>query len=467
MKRIHGLRYFLSAVLFFFSAIITACSNIVSLDNPPAGLVFTNTSGEIKSLADDGAVIQLRVEETSQIIAEFQVGGDVDFSNVTVEWDIDNFHIVFASEEDKSGIEGDISLFIPCSPDQNAVRVCPESTELEDTNSDCVNAVVLTADESASDSYTFLNTDRAGTDACQLAISSTVLNVAARGTDNVPYSFSLQNPGAPEGSAPLRCTIQCDDPVLNIGGFDMSYACDFTDGVDDIIEGPIDTLEGFSFSCELNGSDIPDNFSRYFDTHPNYNVSYVDSENATIDINHYNFLLSDEEADTVLCEYVCEAPEAGEGTIDYDFDGNDKANEITITGYDTDNIYFLNPLDIPEEADGGELGDDTLVITDADADESFDFALGAGDFVSIVGFENIDLDNDVTNGVSLDEASVLAFSDTDTLIILGDESDTVTLSDAPWTVTNESVTIDDRNYVELSSGDAVVFVEEVITLGNE
>lgn len=443
------------------------------LINPPSGFIFTNSSGdEIVRPSSDG-LVQLR-NGSGEKLLQFTYGAPINFNHVIAARTVEKSLLHFPSLTDKAGIVGTISFFVPCSPDQNALRICPGATTASAVASACSGELLLTTEAPSSGAYTWANTTRTGTDDCEVQVDIRDFNTGGSGTILLPYQFSFEGPEGHvyDAETDPQCQLLCDDPVVDFGGVERQYLADIDYGVHrEAILPPLSDLAGSTISMQLTDSDPipdPDFITRYFAEPPTSLWSFRADNTVTLDLTGYNFLLSGEQSPLVACEIQCEMFDDGEGSFHFDIDGSDQIRH-TVTGYDDNNVSYLSPLNIDKMLagiSGGVRGTSVLVITDAGADEPFYFELGADNFAQVSGFEVLDLNNGAINVVTLDSTSLLAFSDTDQLKIRGDADDTVRLHAETWTELSGTVTEDDVEYVRYQKGAATVLVESGVTVLN-
>lgn len=147
---------------------------------PPTGFVFTDGGGGVVTTVESGSVLALTTDDqNAQTILSFTVDGSVDFGHVNAGISVDKAWVHFPSDQDKVGIVGDVTLYIPAFADNNAVVICPGATSDADIASDCVDAIVLTAEEPTLGGYTWVNTERAGLEPFE--ISSAIAHFSTGG----------------------------------------------------------------------------------------------------------------------------------------------------------------------------------------------------------------------------------------------------------------------------------------------
>ncbi|WP_234461617.1 beta strand repeat-containing protein [Stutzerimonas stutzeri] len=168
------------------------------------------------------------------------------------------------------------------------------------------------------------------------------------------------------------------------------------------------------------------------------------------------------------------------GTAGRDAIKTDGGNDTIDGGLGADIIYSGTGNDqvLYDAADlrvFGGAGNDTLVIRDMDADGGVDstsdgtntaagdvdLTLLAGSIVK--GFETIELRENGDQTVKLDEASVLALSDTGHVTVMGDIGDVLKLYGA-WVYSDMESDADGRIYTVMQKGDAYVHVVSEVTL---
>ncbi|MDB5823804.1 MAG: hypothetical protein JWR21_2508, partial [Herminiimonas sp.] len=156
--------------------------------------------------------------------------------------------------------------------------------------------------------------------------------------------------------------------------------------------------------------------------------------------------------------------------------GNDTVNggagaDIISTGAGDDIVTY----DASDLRVFGGSGTDTLKITTADADGGIsrtsagtnttagdiDLTLVSG--VSLKGFEVIDMRGNGDQTVKLDEASIKALSDTDSVTVLGDLGDVLRLYGG-WVYNNVESDADGKIYTVMQKGDAYAHVVSEVTL---
>lgn len=153
---------------------LTSCGSAAitsyTLSNPPTGFKFTNTSGNTIDRMGEGSLVQLRDNENDNIIIQFTISGDVDFTNVAADRDDIRTMAHFPSSSDKSGISGTIKLFVPCDDTIDTMRVCPSAATLFEIANGCPGEVTLTNSETTSDNYTWDNANSRSEDAdCEVS----------------------------------------------------------------------------------------------------------------------------------------------------------------------------------------------------------------------------------------------------------------------------------------------------------
>ncbi|MBX7149683.1 hypothetical protein K1X76_11470 [bacterium] len=447
--------------------LFSSCSNRkLLLRNAPAGTVFTDEDGNIITKVALGHSAQLRNSQTNAVLFDFTPNNDINLTNLEISRSENGTVINFPSESDKDGLGNTLTLFVACNPSSSGVRFCPAVTSADDLSASCDGAILLTTQAEESGSYLWANaTTRSGLSDCEVEVNIDDVNGGAQGTIVFSYSFSFLGPDGiditPE-TAP-DCLLACDDPTLDAGGVSGRYACN-----DPAITGPTEDISGTSFSCQSSFEGNDQNFvTNYLTRTPSFTWTFLTESIATLDLANYNFLLSDEENNLVACEFQCEAFIEGEGSFEFTINDGEFLT-YTVTGYDTDNTYFVDPdhLDpVLAGIDGGPVGVDTLVITDSNDNTDYSFTLGTGDFEHVTGFEIIDLDNGVVNSIFVDADSLLATSDTASLLILGTELDSIGLVDTTWEESATTVEINGVTCNELTNGEATLYLQEGITWG--
>jgi len=461
---------FLKIQKFFFIVILFglchACSNsIYSLENAPQGTSFVDENGDIVTSENSDALVELRHDETGKTLFTFHLSDDVDLENLVVERTATTTLIYFPSESDKTGLGDMVTVFVPCTPSTSALRVCAEATSADDMSEACDNTNVLLtrlADESGD--YVWNNVDfRSGITDCKVEIATEEASVGVQSTVALPAYVSFQGPEGLEvdpDTAP-QCLLLCDDPVLDAGGLSGSYTCN-----DPSITGPTDDISGTQFSCSaiFETGEVAQTFiSRYLtDETPGFVWTFQNSSTVTLDLFNYNYLLPGQQESLAQCQFQCEMYVEGEGSFEFHVNDSDTLS-YTVTGYDADNIYFLNPNDlIPVLAglDGGVEGVDALIVTDGNDGTSYSFELAADDFANVFGFEKIDLDNGAVNEITLNADAVITTSDSHSLIVFGDAQDAVHLTDIGWSEGSDIVEKEGIDCIELTSGQATLYLQE-------
>ncbi len=451
----------------FLGWISSGCgSSSYTLINPPSGFVFTDSSGNVITSSSANSNVQLRTSDGENILFQFQVNSNVNFQNVVAARNLNNSVVHFPSNSDKAGITGTVNLFTPCYPAQNTTRVCPSATTLTDVAASCTDQILLTVTEPVSGDYAWANPTRSGINDCQIQADISNFNTGGSGTIILPYSFSFQPPPGYVGP-PQECALACDDPISNLGGVEMFYQAN-----DIVISSPASSLEGQTFAG--TGTTIaldPDFISRYLDPLPSFIWTFIDDSNVTLDLYSYNYLLEGQTTPLPQCQFQCEMfPDPG-ATFSFSINGRTNLIAYTVTGTNVENVYFVSPANttILLSVRGGNVGSSTMVITSTFSDDPIyplDFTLGEGDFISVTGFEVLDLNNGVENTVTLNQSSVLTFSDTGSLQILGTDEDTVVMSDASSWTNSEAVTIDGNTFTQYQNGDATLLVQQGVNVGN-
>lgn len=404
-----------------------------TLENAPEGYQFTNTSGEVltslKSNADD-MTVQLRSEEGS-VDLEFTVTGSVDLDRLTLERDLETVFINYDFPGDEISIDGidtELTVYVPCNPMHNAVRFCYDITAQDEILPTCEFQSLPTTEEVYSGNVTWLNPERSGITDCAISVinSKSLLQAGgAQGTLLMPSSFSVTPPvdfvSNPETDP--ACAFLCDDPTYDLGGYEAHFFCN-----DPIVQLPTDSMDGTQLSCQLTYENT-EFHTQYFESN-SLNWTFTGDERVALDAQQFNFLLKGQQLELLECQLTCEMFVEGDADLSFFVNGQDSFT-YTLTGYDTDNVYFLDPnFSTPEHnyLDGGVEGTDTLVVTDGNTDTPLDIVLESYDFDDVVGFEVIDLNNGVENTISVDHVSLSNTSDTGTLKILGTSLDTVRTS---------------------------------------
>lgn len=164
--------------------VLASCGGVASsytLSHAPTGFNFTNTSGNTIDKMGGGSIIQLRDSENN-IIIQFTIDGDVDFANVVADRDDLRTLAHFPSSSDKSGLTGNITLFVPCNDTINTIRVCPDATTLFEIANGCPGEITLTDSETTSGNYTWDNaTSRSGDNDCEVWATVDNFNTGALG----------------------------------------------------------------------------------------------------------------------------------------------------------------------------------------------------------------------------------------------------------------------------------------------
>lgn len=167
-------------VLFVLSGLALAlvyCSSTGSdttidvLSNVPTGFVFTNADGTTITSATRGATVQFR-DTSGNSLLQFATSGNVDFTNVVAARDSTSTLVHFPSAADKSGLTGNLTMFVPCAAAANQIRTCPQAATMNQVALGCTGETTLTAATATSGSYTWDNAStHTGTDDCQVSAS--------------------------------------------------------------------------------------------------------------------------------------------------------------------------------------------------------------------------------------------------------------------------------------------------------
>ncbi len=166
--------------------------------NAPTGFIFTDADGNTISGTTRGATAQLRASSGETVLA-FTTDGDVDFSNVTVARTSSRSVVHFPTSDDKAGLTGTLTLFVPCDSRTNQVRICPSAATTDETATGCSGELTVSTGTATSGAYTFGNaSSRSGVTDCQVTA-----NVADFGTGALSEASS--------GVQPLLATADFPD----------------------------------------------------------------------------------------------------------------------------------------------------------------------------------------------------------------------------------------------------------------
>lgn len=133
-----------------------------TFSNSPTGFDFVDSDGNpITSVAAESTItVFLRDTASNTSVLAFTANGDVDFTNVTAGTFGHKSWVHFPALADKAGITGNVTLFIPATPDATRVVICPEADDVTAITAECPSVVSLTAEAPTHGNYTWANPDR-------------------------------------------------------------------------------------------------------------------------------------------------------------------------------------------------------------------------------------------------------------------------------------------------------------------
>lgn len=154
-----------------------------TLSNPPTGLKFTDTSGNEITSWSGATTVELR-DGNNNILFSFTPNGNVDFSNVSAERTATKTMVHFSSTSDKIGISGIVTLYAPCTSNQNSIVVCPNAASASEVETNCTDGIALSPTTTSANNYTYANAvTRTSTTDCQ--VSADIANFSSGAIGNI------------------------------------------------------------------------------------------------------------------------------------------------------------------------------------------------------------------------------------------------------------------------------------------
>lgn len=168
-----------------------------SLSGAPAGFVFTDAAGNTITSAAAGDLVQLR-NAVGLPILQFTMGT----SAVNLDGALlvrNAFGTLVALNPPSaivtkavSGLGDDITVFVPCGTEDDLIRACPNESQPPTSAPECSGELRLTGLSASSGGYTWDNTDRTGTDDCQVTGAPALFNsFYAEGLDLNVFKASI------------------------------------------------------------------------------------------------------------------------------------------------------------------------------------------------------------------------------------------------------------------------------------
>jgi hypothetical protein len=155
-----------AALVFLVSFGLSYCdhgdSHNYTVTNIPSGFSLLDSEGNPVTFFPANSVLSL--SNGTSLVLSFTVNGDLDLAGLSTEISDTKAFAHFASCDDKAGITGDVTLFIPATASDVQVLICPGATSLDDIISGCADAMTLTTTTPTAGDYTWMNTDRTGTE---------------------------------------------------------------------------------------------------------------------------------------------------------------------------------------------------------------------------------------------------------------------------------------------------------------
>jgi hypothetical protein len=240
-------------------------SSAGSVSNAPSGTTFTDTDGNtITSFTEGQAVI---LEDTAgKTVFKFSPTADVDLTNVTAARDSSTSVVHFPASTDKTGISGSVTLSIPCSSSDTAVRVCPNATAASAVTSGCTGEITLTTSSPTSGNYTWANTSRSGSTDCTVTadidnfgtggagIQCAFTVITKEATQSLIQSYDTDPlPSAAITALKAGCTASTSVLATLMEAFLCSISADPSLASDSDVQNDIDNLEHMDTS-DLSGS---------------------------------------------------------------------------------------------------------------------------------------------------------------------------------------------------------------------
>ena len=188
---LRGLAFGFVSFLFLFLGCSETKTPVVEeglqIENLPEGFSITDVSGELVESFSAGDRIQLRNNNDNPVV-EFALSDSLDLAGLVLGRTED---AAFAHFGNKEGITGDVYLFLPCSENNNVVRICPGAESESDVSRDCTGRVILSTETTESGDYTFVNAEtRSEEEDCQIGADIENFGTGAEGLTSSTLSFS-------------------------------------------------------------------------------------------------------------------------------------------------------------------------------------------------------------------------------------------------------------------------------------